>query len=63
MAGRKPKERDYNRSFGSFIRALRKTQFPSMTIDEFAKLLGITGPYQTKVELGKVPPPPPGKLF
>lgn len=57
MDGRKPKERDYNRSFGSLVRALRKIRFPAMTIEEFAELLGITGPYQTKIELGKVPPP------
>lgn len=57
MGSRKRKKRVYNASFGSFIRAIRKVRFPDSTIEEFAGKLGISGPYLTRIELGKVPPP------
>lgn len=57
MGRQKRKKRDYNRSFGSFIRAIRKVRFPDSTIEDFARKLGISGPYLTRIELGKVPPP------
>ncbi|GEM_PF-5539597 len=57
MPGRKPKQRDYDKNFGPYVRALRIIRLPYLTIERVARLIGITGPYLTKIELGKVPPP------
>jgi len=41
-------------AFGKYCRSARKTLFPELTIDEFAKRIDISGPYLTRIELGKV---------
>jgi transcriptional regulator with XRE-family HTH domain len=57
MAGRKPKKRTHDSSFGRYIRTLRKIRLPKLTIESFAQLVGIGGTYESKIELGTVPPP------
>ena len=44
-------------SFGNYIREARRNKFPDLTIREFAASIGITGPHQSKIELGKASPP------
>ncbi|HOZ18298.1 MAG TPA: helix-turn-helix transcriptional regulator [Candidatus Fermentibacter daniensis] len=51
------KDREYNKVFGPHIRKVRQEKFPDMTVSDFADSVGITGPYLSKIENSKVPPP------
>ncbi len=54
---RTKKDREYNKIFGPHIRKMRLERFPDMTVSDFADSVGITGPYLSKIETCKVPPP------
>lgn len=57
MTPRQKKPRTHDLSFGEYIRKLRLEKFPDLSGRKFAKEVGITGPYLSNIELGKVPPP------
>jgi len=42
------------RAIGQMLRSRRKFHHPKKTLQEFADLIGITGPYLTRIELGQV---------
>ena len=54
---RTKKDREFNKIFGPHIRKVRQEKFPDMTVSDFADSVGITGPYLSKIETCKVPPP------
>jgi transcriptional regulator with XRE-family HTH domain len=54
---RTKKERQYNKLFGPYVRRARLEKFPDMTVLAFAESVGMTGPYLSKIETCRVPPP------
>ena len=57
---RTKKERQYNKLFGPYVRRVRLEKFPEVTVLEFAESVGMTGPYLSKIETCRVPPPSEG---
>lgn len=57
MTPRQKKPRNHDLSFGEYVRKLRLEKFPDLSGRKFAREVGMTGPYLSNIELGKVPPP------
>lgn len=57
MSDTKSRKRIFDPQFGQFIREAREKVFPTLSLRKFAKALGISPQYESKIELGKVPPP------
>jgi len=56
MTPRDKRQRNHELTFGEYIRKLRVEKFPYLSGRKFAAEVGITGPYLSNIELGKVPP-------
>jgi transcriptional regulator with XRE-family HTH domain len=67
MGTEKPRTRSPRKpvhpAFGRRVRELRKIKFPDTPIHVVAKMAGISGPYLSNIELGKVPPPSLGTVI
>lgn len=63
MTPRQKKLRSHEMSFGEYIRKLRIEKYPELSGRKFAKEVGMTGPYLSNIELGKVPPPSAEKII
>ena len=63
MTPRQKKPRNHDLSFGEYVRKLRLEKYPDLSGRKFAKEVGMTGPYLSNIELGKVPPPSAEKII